>query len=195
MRHAAMIQPKPERPPLLIGLGETRADAMAGARAWFSAEMDRTSSKDWPRLFALQEQLTVYTEDEFPAKTGMGLDDWLAGMSAAGTAPTVASAAAERDAWVPLPTPKGNNSSLLLVVYCALSALIFIGVLAGVKYGGTHILNREIESITNSNNSFDIGSGPSYNSDFETIDPDDLWGDMYGPIDGMGPSIGGVSGQ
>jgi hypothetical protein len=193
MRHAALIQPKPEQPPQLIGLGETWADAMAGARAWFGTEMDRTSSKDWPRLFALQEQLTVYTEDEFAAKTGIALDDWLAHVSATGIAPTMTSAMPVEDAWIPLPAPRSNSNSLPMMVYYTIGALIFISVMAGVRYGGTRILQREIDAITNSNNAFDIGSGPAYDSAIATVDPDDFWGDLYGPLD-TGPSIGGVTG-
>jgi hypothetical protein len=192
MRHAAFVQPKLEQPPLLIGLGESRADAMAGARAWFSAEMDRTSSKDWPRLIALQEQLTIYTEDEFAAKMGVPLDDWLARLSSAGIAPKVVSAAAEEERHLPLPTPKGNNSSLLNLMYYTLGALLFLGVLAGMRYGGTQILRREIDAVTNSSSGFDIGDSVEFEP-IGTVDPDDLWGDMYGPLD-SDPAIDGVYG-
>ena len=193
MRYAALIQPKPEQLPILIGLGETWGDAMAGARAWFGAEMDRTNSKDWPRLIALQEGLLIYTEDEFRAKIGMPLDDWLAGMTAAGAAPKVATVAQEVTG-APLPTIKNSGSSSLpMVVYCTLGALLFFGIMAGVRYGGTQLIKRELDSITQSNSGLDIGSGTEYDSGIKTVDPDNLWGGMYEPID-MDPGISGIAG-
>ena len=92
MRYATMVQPHPDKPPHLVGIGETRDAALAAARVWFRAEFDRTSSKDWPGLIALQDQLTVSTEEEFAARTGVGLDDWLARMAATGVAPATAPA-------------------------------------------------------------------------------------------------------
>ena len=193
MRHVATIQPHPDKLPQLVGIGESGADALSGARAWFSQEFDRTNSKDWFRLIALQDTLADDTEDEFAAKTGVGLDDWLARMTAAGTTPAKAAPVPAVDANPPLPALKGNNSSQMVVIYCALSVLIFVGILAGVKYGGTRILNREIESISRSNNSFDVGSGPAFDSAIGTIDPDDLWGGLYGTME-PDTSIDGVMG-
>ena len=87
MRYAATIQPHPGQPPLLIGTGETHPEALGAARVWFQKEFDRTSSKEWGRLTALQEQLTISTEEEFAARTGVGLDEWLARMAASGVGP------------------------------------------------------------------------------------------------------------
>jgi len=112
MHYAATIQSHPEKPPLLIGVGETHPEALGAARIWFQKEFDRTSSKDWGRLTALQEQLTISTEEEFASRTGVGLDERLARMAAAGVAP--AKAPKEPEPYRPLvpPSPRSGGAEI-----------------------------------------------------------------------------------
>src|SRR5262245_59963148 len=105
MRYAATIQLHPDTPPLLIGVGESHPEALAAARAWFQKEFDRTNSKEWSRLSALQAQLAVSTEVEFASRTGVGLDAWLARTAAAGVAPATPLPETEGRPLVP-PTPR-----------------------------------------------------------------------------------------
>jgi len=193
MRYAATIQPHPNKPPLLIGTGETYQEALAAARAWFQAEFDSTSSKEWTRLYALQDQLAVSTEEEFASRTGVPLDDWLARMAAAGVAPARALPEPEgRPLAMPTPRQAGASGRDKLV-YAALFCLLFVGSLATVKYVGGRLVNREIHAALSNNNN-PIGTGPVMAPAIATIDPDDLWGDFYGPSYDDGDTIGGIAG-
>jgi hypothetical protein len=191
MRYAATIQPKPEKPPLLIGTGETYQEALAAARAWFQKEFDRTSSKEWTRLYALQDQLAVSTEEEFAPRTGVSLDEWLARMAAAGVAPAKALPEPEDRPFV-VPTPRqAGASGRDKLVYTALFIVLFAGSLATVKYVGGRLVHREIQAaLSNSGNP--IG-GPVMAPAIATFDTDDLWGDFYDPSS-QDTEIGGIAG-
>jgi hypothetical protein len=191
MRYATMVQPHPDKPPHLVGIGETRDDALAAARVWFRAEFDRTSSKDWPGLIALQDQIAISTEEEFATRTGVGLDEWLARMTTAGVAPATAPATSEEDAWVPLTTHRRDRGSLHFLLYCAFCACIFVGVVATARYGATRLLNRQIDSITNS--SYQIG-GPMAPA-IPTFDADAFWGGNNDPYSFDDTQIDGILAQ
>ncbi|HEY7035202.1 MAG TPA: hypothetical protein VH482_27940 [Thermomicrobiales bacterium] len=192
MRYAATIQPHPEKPPLLIGVGETQPEALAAARAWFQQELDHTSSKEWSRIYALQDQLGVASEDEFASRTGVGLDEWLARMAAAGVAPAKAPPVTAHAPLAP-PTPrKPGAGGLEKLVYCGLFCALFVGSLATAKYVGGRLVDREIHTaLSNSNNP--IGTGPVAAPAIATIDTDDLWGGLYDP-DAGGDQIDGIAG-
>jgi hypothetical protein len=194
MRYAAVIRTHPDASPRLVGVGDSRDDALAGARVWFQAQFDKTSHKDWPRLIALQDQLVVATEDELAAQTGSTLDDWLARMSAARIAPATAppaaaSTATSDDLWIPLPRRREDGSARALVSF-VLIAIAIVGVLTTAKYVGGHMLQHELNDIANQ----DIGvSGPVYAPAIGTFDADALNGGFYDPgFDGGGETIGGI---
>ena len=178
MHYAATIQSHPEKPPLLIGVGETHPEALGAARIWFQKEFDRTSSKDWGRLTALQEQLTISTEEEFASRTGVGLDEWLARMAAAGVAP--AKAPKEPEPYRPLvpPSPRSGAGGDQKFVYVALFFVLFSGSFATVRYLSGRLVNHTIETaISNSNTG--INTGPAFEPAIATFDPDGLWGGDY----------------
>jgi hypothetical protein len=191
MRYAATIQPHPEKPLLLIGTGESYQDALAAARAWFQKEFDHTSAKDWTRLYALQDRLAVSTEDEFAARTGIDLDEWLARMAAAGVAPATAPPVTEDQPLV-VPGPRrSGGSGVEKLIFTALICLLLAGSLMAVKYAGVRFVDREIESaLSKSDNPF--GQGPAVAPAVATFDPDSLWRGSFDPSGG--DEIGGIAG-
>jgi hypothetical protein len=194
MRYAAVIRTGPGSAPRLVGVGESRDGALAGARIWFAAQFERTPHRDWPLLIALQDQLAVYTEDEFTARVGSSLADWLSRMSAAGITPPIAppapvSAAASDESWIPEPRRRNDRGARALVSYL-LIAVAIVGVLTAAKYVGGRMLQRELNEIANGENPV---SGPVYAPAIGTFDPD-AWGMTYEPSFGGGSElIGGVS--
>jgi hypothetical protein len=192
MRYAATVQPHPEKPPLLIGVGETQPEALAAARAWFQKEFDRTSSKDWSRLYALQDRLALSTEDEFTARTGVGLDTWLARMAAAGVAPATPLPETEGRPLVP-PTPrKPGASGTEKLIYCALVFVLFAGSLGTMRYLGSKLVHHEIQTaLSNKNNP--IAGAPVAAPAIPTLDTGNLWGGLYDPNTGD-DQINGVAG-
>lgn len=165
---------------------------MAAARAWFQQEFDRTSSREWTRLYALQAQLAVSTEDEFAARTGVGLDEWLARMAAAGVVPAKALPESEGRP-LPMPRPRrGGPSGREKLVYVALVCTLFVGSLATVRYVGGKLVHREINAAL-SNGNVPVGN-PVAAPAIATIDPKTLWGGLYDPSSG-GDQINGVAGR
>ena len=194
MRHAAVIRTHADATPRLVGVGDSRDEALAGARVWFQAQFERTSHKDWPRLIALQDQLVVYTEDELAAQTGSTLDEWLTRMTAAGIAPATAppvaaSTTSPDDGWISPPRPRTDDGARALVSY-VLVGIAIIGVLTTAKYVGGRILQRELNDVANQQIPI---SGPVYAPAIGTFDPDVLIGGGYDPgFGGGGETIGDI---
>jgi hypothetical protein len=183
MRHAAVIRSRAEAAPQLVGVGETRDDALAGARIWFQAQFDRTSHKDWPRLIALQDRLTVYAEHELTSETGIGLDEVLERMAAAGFAPSTApaepTASASDDAWPTSPPPvRRSDDSTRSVLYSVIFGILLIGFLVAVRYTGGRYFRQDLLELINADQPV---MGPVSGPSIGTFDPDDFMIPTYSP--------------
>lgn len=78
-RWVALCQTSPGAPLRLIGVGESAQAAYHASNMWFQAAFQRSSSDDYKLLIAMQQHLSAIDEDELLARTGWGIDDWIAG--------------------------------------------------------------------------------------------------------------------
>jgi hypothetical protein len=150
MRYAAVTQSRPEAPVHVVGVGETPEEASASARHWFDGQFKRVRQKEWAHVMALQDHLTVFSEEDLEARSGADLDAWLKRMAAVGVVPVQVKptpAAAEPDVWSgPVQTPQTSEYGTETWV---LGAIVFLAVPAFELWWGAKQVALE-EPLTTS---------------------------------------------
>lgn len=147
MRYVALTRLNLNSPVHLLGVGETLEAARTAAINWFDGAVDRGLVRGTTELLALQDRLTIMTEDDLLQQSGVGLDEWL--LRAAVRGETLGSTEAAAPAPVEPVVYKDNRlitslQDLALVVVMLIALPIGLTFWQLYRHGFVEIFSAEI---------------------------------------------------